>query len=70
MSAAFLTTLCLSACVDGRKIEPTVVTIDSFCLTKKPWRPTDEELIATPPAVRRQKLADNEYGELKCGWTP
>jgi len=70
MSAACLMTLCLSACVGGPSPEPTVVTIDSFCLTKKAWRPTEEELAATPPAVRRQKLADNEYGELKCGWTP
>jgi hypothetical protein len=70
MSAACLMTLCLSACVDGRKVEPVVVTISDFCLTKKPWRPADEELAATSPAERRVKLADNEYGQLKCGWTP
>ena len=70
MSVACLMTLCLSACALGRNPEPVVVTIDSFCLTKKPWRPTDAELAATSPAERREKLADNEYGQIKCGWKP
>lgn len=70
MSAVFLTMLCLSACAGGQSPEPSVVTIDSFCLTKQPWRPTDADLAATPPAVRREKLADNEYGERECGWKP
>lgn len=59
----------LASCNDGAKpvIQPA---IDTFCLTNKPWRPTHEQLAATPIAEQRQRLVDNRDGAKRCGWAP
>lgn len=46
------------------------VPVDDFCLTAKPRYYTAEELAVTPIDTIRRDVAQNEYGEAHCGWSP
>jgi hypothetical protein len=63
MLALLMLTLGASACSDGR-------VIDTFCVTERPWRPTQAEVAALSDATVERMLTHNARGERACGWKP
>lgn len=68
-SLVSLVTIGVGACVNGAQ-PPAQPAIDAFCVTEKPWRPTDAEIDRMSDDEVSRKLAHNIYGQRKCGWKP